>query len=409
MKKSPRLAKRYLEKSLKELVSKGYSCLLLGPRQTGKTTLIEKIINDVENKKRYYLQDPSVKIALEREPGKIIRDVEAIEGNPYVFIDEAQKVPKLFDAAQFLIDKKKARFIFSGSSARKLRRSGANLLPGRIRRFYLDPLIWGELGFVKKCSISGLEIKNINEKSNYQLEDALVYGSLPGIVFLPEEDRGGFLENYGQIYLEEEIRAEALSRKIGAFSKFIELAAIESGTNPNLSKLSNESGVSLPAIKEFYSLLSDTLVVEKIEPYLKNSRKRLMSTPRYYFFDLGVRNSIARMSLNKKLINAQKGVLFEHFVMLEIIRRVRTLNKNYKINYWRTFAGAEVDCVIDMGDKVIPIEIKSSAHVSEGDITGLKKFLESYPKVAKRGFVITMGENNEKIAENITAIPWFNL
>lgn len=409
MKNKLKLAKRYLEKNLKKLVAKGYSCLLLGPRQTGKTTLVEKVLKNINNKKEYYLQDPGVKISLEREPGKIIRDIEAIDGKPYVFIDEAQKVPELFDAAQVLIDKKKARFIFSGSSARKLRRSGVNLLPGRIKRFNLDPLLWGELGLIKKCSIDELEMANINESFKYQFEDALVYGSLPGIASLPEEDRRGFLEAYGQIYLEEEIRAEALSRKIGAFSKFLELAAIESGTSPNLTKLSNESGVSIPAIKEFYSILADTLIVERIEPYLKNSRKRLMSSPRYYFFDLGVRNAIAKMPLEKKLVNAQKGILFEHFVILEIIRRVRALGKNYSVNFWRTSNGAEVDCVIDLGGKVIPIEIKSSANVSDGDLSGLKSFLESYPKQAKQGYVITTGNNNEKISDNITAVPWFNL
>jgi predicted AAA+ superfamily ATPase len=409
MKKEPVLIKRYLEKDLGNLVRNQYSCLLLGPRQTGKTTLTEKVLALVKNKKKYYLQDPGLRILLEQDPGKIIRDIEVIDGSPYVFIDEAQKVPELFDAAQLLIDKKKAQFIFSGSSARKLRRSGVNLLPGRIKRFYLDPLLWGELGFLQKGVIRELALNNINTDVNYSLEEMLVYGQLPGIAFKPVVDRKEFLEAYSQIYLEEEIRAEALSRKIGAFSKFLELAALESGTSPNLSKLSNESGVSVPTIKEFYSLLEDTLVVEKVEPYLKSARKRIMASSRYYFFDIGVRNAIAKLPLEKGLVNAQKGTLFEHFVILEIIRRVRLLRKNYSVNYWRTAAGAEVDCVIDMGDRVIPIEIKSSIKVSEGDLSGLKIFLSSYPKVAKEGYIITMGGNNEKITDNITAIPWFNL
>lgn len=403
------LAKRYVDEKLKNLIKERHSCLLLGPRQTGKTTLIENAISQVSNSKIYYLQDPRTKISLEQDPGRIIREIEEKNNRPYIFVDEAQKVPELFDAAQFLIDKKKAQFIFSGSSARKLRRSGVNLLPGRIKRYYLDPLLWGELGLIKGNRIPDIKISNINQNKGYSLDDMLVYGQLPAIVFASINNRLEFLEAYAQIYLEEEIRAEALSRKIGAFSKFLELAALESGTSPNLSKLSNESGVSAPAIKEFYSLLSDTLIAERVEPYLKNARKRIMASPRYYFFDIGVRNAIAKLPLEQRLVNAQKGVLFEHLVILEIIRRIRALGKNYAVNYWRTSAGAEVDCVIDMGGKAIPIEIKFSKNVRESDLGGLKSFLNSYPGVAKVGYVITIGENNEKITDNITAVPWFNI
>ena len=398
---------RYLDLEIRRLVAKKYSGLILGPRQVGKTTLVESALGNVENKLEYFLQNPSVRLEMEANPGRIIGQVEARGRRPFVFVDEAQKVPEVFDSAQLLIDQKKAQFILTGSSARKLRRSGTNLLPGRIKRFYLDPLLWGELGYIKSNAIEKLKIKNINESSKFTFQESLVFGSLPGIIKLPKKDRGDFLRSYAEIYLEEEIRAEALSRKIGAFSRFLELAAAESGTSPNFSKLSMESGVSQPAIKEFYQVLEDTLVVERVDPYLKNARKRILSSSRYYFFDLGVRNSLARLPLDEKLINAQKGILFENAVILEIIRRVRALNKNYKVCFWRTSGGAEVDCVIDMGRAVIPIEIKSSNNISDSKLKGLKIFLEDYKKVAKHGYVITMGGQQEKLAENITAIPWF--
>jgi len=238
------------------------------------------------------------------------------------------------------------------------------------------------------------------------LENFLVFGSLPGIITLPKREQESFLKSYALIYLNEEIRAESLSRKIGAFSRFLELAAQESGTSPNYSKLSNEAGISVQTIKDYYQLLSDTLVVEIIEPFLKNARKRILASPKYYFFDLGVRNALARWPLSKDTANVQKGVLFEHFVMLEIVRRVRALNKNYKINYWRTSGGAEVDCVIDLGSEVIPIEIKSSAKVRLGDLKGLKNFLEEYSPLAKTGYVITTGERKQKLSKNIIALPW---
>ncbi|MBU2579191.1 DUF4143 domain-containing protein, partial [Patescibacteria group bacterium] len=131
------------------------------------------------------------------------------------------------------------------------------------------------------------------------------------------------------------------------------------------------------------------------------------SSSRYYFFDLGVRNVLARLPLAKELINAQKGILFEHAVILEIIKRIRALDKNYKVYYWRTSGGAEVDCVLDLAGQIIPIEIKASKNISLSEIKGLKIFLEDYKKIAKFGYVVTMGERKEKLAENIIAVPWF--
>jgi len=400
---------RYLQEPLSRLIKRKYSCLILGPRQAGKTTLVNECLRGRKDTAVYLLQDPSLRIDMERDPSRIIAQVRALKKNTRVFIDEAQKVPALFDAIQVLIDSKDASFILTGSSARKLKRHGVNLLPGRIKRYHLDPLLWGELGLLKENAVKQLSIKNINHAVPYSFEDTLIYGSLPGIVNLPQKERPDFLRAYAEIYLEEEIRAEALSRKIGAFSRFLELAAVESGTSPNLLKLSNESGVSQPAVKEFYNLLADTLVIERVDPFLKNGRKRILSSSRYYFFDIGVRNVLSRFPITPALINTQKGTLFEHAVMLEMIRRVRALNKNYKICYWRTSAGAEVDCVVDLGGLVIPIGIKSSSFIAQSEIKGLKSFLSDYRTIAKHGYVITMGTRKEALADNITAIPWFNL
>jgi uncharacterized protein len=406
MQKAKKCLRRLAGSKIKTLSEKNQSILLLGPRQTGKTTLVEELLETRKDKMNYYLQDPTIKLDLESDPGRLIRQVEAVKGRSLVFIDEAQKIPEIFDAVQYLIDKKKASFILTGSSARKLKRKGANLLPGRVRKLHLDPLVWPELGWIKQASIEKIALANINQSGQYNFIDSLIFGSLPAITQAEPEDRADLLRSYTEIYLEEEIRAEALSRKIGAFSRFLELAAVESGTSPNLTKLSNESGVSSPAIKEFYNILEDTLVVEKIEPYLKNSRKRILSSPRYYFFDLGVRNALARLPLAVELLNAQKGLLFEHAVILEIIRRVRVLNKDYKINYWRTSGGAEVDCVIDLGDELIPIEIKYSKNFSARELKGLRSFIDEHKKQIKQAYVVVMEGRREKIDEKIMLIPW---
>ena len=395
---------------LLEVVRKKQSILILGPRQVGKTTIVKHLLTREANSITYSLQIPEVRLALEKDPSLLIRQIKAAKPHPVVFIDEAQKVPELFDAVQYLIDEKLATFIITGSSARKLKRKGGNLLPGRLKNSRLDPLMWNEFGWLEGAGVEELRIKNGPNKAAYTFEKSMIFGALPGIVSQMEDvDRADFLKAYSQTYLEEEIRAEALSRKIGAFSRFLELAAQESGTAPNFAKLSMESGVSAPAIKEFYNVLEETLVAERVDAYLKNARKRILKTARYYLFDLGVRNSLARLPLTSELINSQKGVLFEHVVMLEIIRRVRSLGKNYRVCYWRTASGLEVDCVVDTGAGVIPIEIKSSAHIRLADLSGLTAFLKEYPKQAQQGFVIAQVAKPEKLSENITVLPWRSL
>ena len=147
-------------------------------------------------------------------------------------------------------------------------------------------------------------------------------------------------------------------------------------------------------------------MVEKLEPYLKNARKRILTSPRYYFFDTGVRNALARVPLSEELLNADKGKLFEHAVILEIIRRIRSQNLDYKVHYWRTGAGAEVDCVIDTGTSIIPIEIKAGSKVALSSLRGLSSFIETYPGKVKKAFVITSGRVPEQLTDMITVLPW---
>ncbi|MFZ5822023.1 MAG: ATP-binding protein [Chloroflexota bacterium] len=399
---------RYCASKVQDAIVGGKSFLLLGPRQVGKTTLLVESLKDAHPLLSYFLQDPATRIELERDPQKLVREVRAVPGQVTVFVDEAQKIPFIFDTAQVLIDEKKANFFFTGSSARKLRQKGVNLLPGRIRLYMLDPLLWGELGLLDKrqeSALPSLASRNINP-ATHTIDDVLVYGSLPGILSTSKEDAVELLQAYTRLYIEEEIRAEAISRAIGPFSRFLELAAMESGTSPNFTKLSKESGVSAPTIKEYYSILEDTLIVERVDPYIKNARKRILSTSRYYFFDTGVRNALARLPLIPGLLKTQKGILFEHAVILEMIRRVRLLKTNHKIYYWRTSGGAEVDCVIESTDELIPIEVKSASHISARDLTGLRSFIADYGDRVKQAYVVTMGARPEKVDDRITILPW---
>lgn len=399
---------RYAEAQIRVNIAEGRSFLLLGPRQVGKTTLLNALLQNTKPLLRYLLQEPATKIDLERDPQRLIREARAVEGRISIFVDEAQKVPALFDAAQVLIDEGKASVFLTGSSARKLRGRGVNLLPGRIRMLTLDPLMWGEMGLLAETDappIPSLALQNVNPPAQ-SMEDALVYGGLPGLLSLSRADAVEVLQAYARLYIEEEIRAEALSRAIGPFARFLELAALESGTSPNFTKLSKESGVSAPTIRQYYSVLEDTLIVERVDAYVKNARKRVLSSSRYYFFDTGVRNALARLPLTPELLQVEKGKLFEHAVVLELLRRIRLLKTNHRLYYWRTSSGAEVDCILETHDELIPIEIKGSAQVSQRDLTGLRSFIADYGGQVKRAFVISMGSRPEKLDDKITVVPW---
>ena len=291
---------------IKKTLARGKSLLLLGPRQCGKTTLIEK----------YFKADISISFLrselrqrYEQSPDLLIHEIEAeiktSQKIPLVFIDEVQKVPQIMDAIQYLIDKKIAQFILTGSSARKLRRGQhINLLPGRLIVMHVDPLNIQEIAHL-----------------NISLDQLLLYGSLPEILLEKNnESKEETLHAYVNTYLEEEIRSEALVRKVSLFSRFLELAASEAGGMINVQKLSQELGVSRITIQNYFEILEDCLVAEKIEPYFNsknNVRQRLSKASKYLLFDLGIRRVSAKegTQLPFKVI----GHLFEQFIGLELL------------------------------------------------------------------------------------------
>jgi uncharacterized protein len=239
---------RLLKKSIADVLSSGKSILLLGPRQTGKTTLI----NTINASRKISLANPQSRLRYEKEPFALTNEIEQLaEKNDnkttVVFIDEIQKLPILMDAVQDLIDRKIAQFLLTGSSARQLKKRGSiNLLPGRVIPLRLDPLTQTELF-----------------EFNVSLNDLLIYGALPEIALLNNnKDREMLLNAYTTIYLEEEIRAEAIVRNLGHFARFMELAASESGKIVNFSKLSQEIGVSHSTISSYYQILEDCLIID---------------------------------------------------------------------------------------------------------------------------------------------------
>jgi predicted AAA+ superfamily ATPase len=379
---------RLLEDKIKHALGRGKSILLLGARQTGKTTLINRFKHDL----LISFMQPDVRQRYEKSPHLLKGEVEAMvpsgtDKRLLIILDEVQKVPAILDVVQDLIDRGKASFILTGSSARKLR-SGVklNLLPGRVVVLHMDPL-----------SLREFPAKDLN--------DRLLYGSLPGIITVPAfSDRDIDLESYVTTYLEEEIRAEAVVRSLGHFARFLELAASESGDIINLRKLSQEIGVSHTTISAYYQILEDCLIAERIEPLTKSkTRKKLTKSGKYLFFDLGVRRIAAREGA--KLSRDTMGKIFEQFIGLELLRAAHINGHATTIRFWRDPDGPEVDWVIDQDGIYTPIEVKWTESPAKSDIRHLEVFLSEY-KSAKTGWLICQVPRKVKLSERIFALPW---
>lgn len=381
----------YIPRSVQPLLhhhlGRGKSVLLLGPRQTGKTTLLEHF----EAELRLSLVQPGTRQEYERDPARLAREIEALprrEELPLVILDEVQKVPELLDVVQDAVDRELAQFVLCGSSARRLRRGGANLLPGRVVTVRLDPL----------------SLEEVPEAAPH-LEQLLYHGSLPGIWTVPDpSDREVDLESYVQTYLEQEVRSEALVRSLGSFARFLELAALESGRPVSFRSLSQEVGVSHTTISSYYSILEDCLIAERIDPLTRSTtRKKLSRSCRYMFFDLGVRRRAAREGT--QLGPERLGQLFEQFVGLELLRRVRRLGPGASLQFWRDPDGPEVDWVLGLEGSLYPVEVKWTGTPRSRDIRHLKVFLDEYPE-AETGYLVCRIRRPQRLEDRIHAVPW---
>lgn len=378
---------RLQEARIRRALRRDKSVLLLGARQTGKTTLLKRLQGDLS----VSLVRPDVRQRYEKNPALLAGEVEALPGKrharPLVLLDEIQKVPVLLDVAQDLIDRGLANFVLTGSSARKLRRGKAlNLLPGRVVAYHLDPFI-------------------LKEVAGLALNDYLIYGSLPGILASKAtQDRETDLESYVTVYLEEEVRAEAIVRNIGPFARFLEYAASESGQVVNLRKLSQEIGVSHTTIGSYYGILEDCLIAERVEPLTKSrTRKKLTKAQKYLFFDLGVRRLAAREGT--KPSREVFGRLFEQWVGLELIRCARLSEKKVRILFWRDPDGPEVDWVVEKEGHYTPVEVKWTDNPLPKDTRHLRTFLSEYPS-AGVGYLVCQVPRKAKLGEGLFALPW---
>ncbi len=353
-------------------ILKEKSFFLFGARGTGKSSLLraefEKNcllwVNLLDS--RDYLKYSKSPAILGSEIRELLRS-ERSKANKIIVLDEIQKVPALLDEVHKLLEtpelSEKILFALSGSSARKLKRGGANLLAGRALLNYLYPLTSIEL------------------QKDFNLSNVLNWGSLPAVHNESNDTvREEILFSYISAYLREEIKEEQIVRNLDPFNRFLEVAAQSSGNIVNYSNIGRDCGVSSQAISKYYQILEDTLIGHFLPPYHGSVRKQQGKSPKFYLFDLGVIRALNN-SLGSPLVKGSYGygVAFEHFFILEVIRLNSYLRKRFKLSYLITKDGAEIDLIIEREkDGVILIEIKSSSGPTIHDAKHLRSLMPSF-------------------------------
>lgn len=356
------------------------SCFLFGARQLGKSTYIKNQLT-IPIAKTYNLLDHGMLLKLSTDPSRMRQEIEVEDiYDSVVVIDEIQKCPQLLDEVQLLIEERKIRFLLTGSSARKLKKAGTNLLGGRARNRNFHPLTY-------------IELKDYG----FDLEKAMQYGLIPShyLSDAPDED----LQSYVGRYLTEEISAEGLSRNIPAFSRFLEVAATCNGQLINYSNIASDAKVNRSTVQNYFEILKDTLLAFELSAYTKTIKRKAIETSKFYFLDMGIVNHLRQIGKIQKGSN-DFGEFFEHFIFCEIRAYLDYFHPLKKLAYWRSTSGFEVDFFID---EKIAIEVKSTNNVTNKHLKGLFALREE--GIAKN-FIIVSDEKEKRICEGILIYPW---
>jgi predicted AAA+ superfamily ATPase len=355
------------------------SCFLWGARKIGKSTFLKRNFPDAVT---YDLLKSDVYLKLLNKPSLLREELIAknLASDAIVIIDEVQKIPILLDEVHWLIENLDLRFILCGSSARKLKRGQANMLGGRAWRYEMFPLVSQEV-------------------DGFDLLRALNNGLIPSHYETAFPTRS--LDSYIKDYLKEEILEEALTRNIRAFSKFLECVAISHGEMLNYSRIASDVGVDAKTVKSYFEILVDTLVGYFLEPYTGSalSRKDLLSYPKFYLFDSGVVAYLKKLEL-KQLAGKDAGNLFEGFIYHELRAYLSYTNSRREFSYLRTYAGIEVDFVLDNGDLLI--ETKISDKIRKDDLRGLNYFAKDFSQARK--ILVCMEATRRNITQNQVTI-----
>ncbi len=350
------------------------SAFLWGPRKAGKTYWISRNYRDsilIDLLKTDVFAEYASRPSLLRER------YQDYKGR--LVIDEIQMVPDLLNEIHWLIENTDVSFLMTGSSARKLRRGHANLLAGRAWRYTMAPLTY--------CETKG-----------FDLEEAMVSGLLPPH-FLSEDPMQD-LRSYVADYLKEEIAAEAISQNIPAFAEFLRISAITSGELLNYTNVGRETGVSAKVVRSYFQILEDTLLGFRISPWRKVKNRRLIETEKFYLFDIGVCNYLAKRA--PRIGTPEFGKSFEHYILMELKAYQAYRNPELEIRFWRTSSGFEVDFILD--DMTTAIEVKGSQRIHSGHTKGLRALQEEFK--VKHSLIVSLESQPRKLESGIEILPW---
>ncbi|MBU0488933.1 MAG: DUF4143 domain-containing protein [Bacteroidetes bacterium] len=351
------------------------SVILWGARQVGKTTFLK---NQYPGARYYDLLNYGEFERFLRNPDLLAEELAGFIPGEIVIIDEIQKIPELLDVVHSILQKEEICFILSGSSPRKLKRAGANLLGGRALKKNLYPLVSAEI-------------------PNFDIEHAVNNGMIPRHYLV--KNAWERLRAYIGVYLEEEIREEAISRRLKLFSRFMEVAAYSNGEMIVYKNIAADCGIDQRTVKDYFDILRDTLIGYFIPGFTKTMKRRSIAAPKFYYYDVGIANFLLK---RKNMLRGSEafGHAYEHFIIQEIMAFSGYHGDNEAISYWRTASGYEVDVIIGSGE--IAIEIKSSDEVRSRHLKGLNAFGEEFPDAR---LIIVSFDKHKRIMNKVEVWP----
>ncbi len=344
------------------------SVFLFGPRGTGKSTWLR---HRFPTALTYDLLDTGEALRLTKDPQALYRELAGLPSGSWAVIDEVQKVPALLDEVHRLIESHQLRFLLSGSSARKLRRGGTNLLAGRAITTAMFPLVSSELSF------------------KIDMSRTLIHGTLPMAV--SGDDPEGYLRTYAETYLDQEIRAEALTRNLGAFTRFLEVAARQNGQITNAAGIARDAGVSRHTVQNHFEILVDTLLGFWLPAWKLKSTTKQVQHSKFFFFDCGVARALTGR-LPYPPTPEEMGPLLETFILHELRSYLSYTGRNYALHFWRTYDGTEVDVLCETATGFVAVEIKTSARWEKRFNRGLHRIREELGAGNTTSYGVYLGE-----------------
>lgn len=362
---------------LKIPVDNNKSFFLFGPRGTGKTTWIKSIFSEAVY---FDLLKFDLYNDLLARPGRLENLIPQSFQN-WIILDEIQRIPELLNEVHRLIETFHYKFILTGSSARTLRKKGVNLLAGRALTYKMYPLTAVELG------------------DSFCLKKSLAWGHLPSI--FSEKTPNLFLRAYVQTYLREEILQEGLTRNLGSFSRFLETASFSQGSVLNISEIARESGIERMRVTNYFSILEDLLLASLLPVFTRRAKRRMISHPKFYFFDVGIFRTLRPMGPLDSPQEAE-GPALETLCFQELSAINDYYNYEYNLYYWRTSNGVEVDFILYGPKGLLAFEIKRSSRISKKDLNGLKSFANDYPEAK---LYMLYGGSRQEYVDNISILP----